>query len=82
MSYIIILSYIFKNLFNFTKGANMPNYLNYTPMTQSVSVNSYRKPNTLATDCIIDFARDVEDNRGVNMAIDEVDCLLSALNDG
>jgi len=60
----------------------MNKILNFTPITQAVSVNTYRKPGTMTTDCIIDFARDVEDNRGVNMRIDDVELLIYALEDG
>ena len=60
----------------------MIKFLNYTPMTQAVSINTYRKADTLATDCIINFAHDVEDNHGVNMVIDDVENLIYALEDG
>ena len=59
----------------------MNKFLNFTPMTQTVSINSFRKPNTMTTDCILDFCQDVEKGHGVNISVDDVQAMLDTLCD-
>lgn len=60
----------------------MYQYLNFTPSTQSLSINTFRKPNTFSADSIIVFARDVQNNYPVSISLDDPIPMIDALCDG